>query len=71
MKTSENILILPSNSVILQNDEMTVSEYDGKLVVMNCKIENEQLIIQKGDYSFIELTGVNISYRSYKRVICE
>ena len=51
--------------------EVIEQNYDGKFVVMDCKIQGETIVLKKGTYSLEEMTGVSITYHKYEKVICE
>jgi hypothetical protein len=55
---------------VINNNKVIVEVYDGKYLIMNCEVENNNLIIHKGMYSFIEMTGIEIKYHEYKNVTC-
>lgn len=56
---------------VIEQNRAIISNYDGKFVVMNCKIQDETIILIKGSYSLEEMTGVSITYHEYSKVICE
>lgn len=56
---------------VIDNSKVVITNYEGKFLVMYCNVKGEQLYIEKGKYSFIEMTGVDIKYREYKKVECE
>lgn len=56
---------------VIENNRVIVSTYDGKFVVMNCEIQEEWLLIEKGTYSLEEMAGLKITYHEYDEVICK
>ena len=56
---------------VIEQNRAIVSDYDGKFVVMDCEIQGETIVLKKGKYSLEEMTGVSITYHTYKKVICE
>lgn len=56
---------------VIENNKAIVSTYDEKFVVMDCKIQGDTLVLQKGSYSLEEMTGVPITCFESQRVICE
>ena len=56
---------------VIEQNRAIVSSYDGKFVVMDCKIQGETIVLKKGTYSLEEMTGVSITYHKYEKVICE
>lgn len=56
---------------VIDNNKVVITNYEGKFLVMDCEVQGELLYIEKGKYSFIEMTGVDIKYCEYKNVECE
>ena len=56
---------------IIGTDRAIVSVYEGRFVVMNCKIQGETMILEKGTYQLEQMTGVPIEYKEFAYVICE
>lgn len=56
---------------IIGTDRAIVSVYEGRFVVMNCKIQGETMILEKGTYQLEQMTGVPIEYKEFTYVICE
>lgn len=56
---------------VIEQNRAIISNYDGKYVVMDCKIQDNEIILKKGTYSIEEMTGVTITYREYDKVICK
>lgn len=56
---------------VIENNRAVVSTYDGKFVVMDCKIQGETIILTKGTYRIEDMTDVTITYHNYDKVICE
>lgn len=56
---------------VIEQDRAIIENYDGKFVVMDCEIQNETIILNKGTYSLEEMTGVSITYHEYETVICK
>ena len=59
------------NYEVIEDNRAIVSCYEGKFVVMDCKIQGETLILNKGTYRLEEMTGKSISYHQYEKVVCE
>ena len=59
------------NYEVIEGNRAIVSCYEGKFVVMDCKIQGETLILNKGTYRLEEMTGKSISYHQYEKVVCE
>lgn len=55
---------------VIDDDKVVITNYEGKLLVMDCDVEGETLYIEKGKYSFIEMTDVDIKYKKYENVQC-
>lgn len=53
---------------IINNDKVVVTTYEGKFLVMDCEIEEQTLYIEKGNYSFTEMSGVDIKYVKFEDV---
>lgn len=56
---------------VIEGNRAIVSCYEGKFVVMDCKIQGETLVLNKGTYRLEEMTGKSISYHQYEKVVCE
>ena len=56
---------------VIEGNRAIVSCYEGKFVVMDCKIQGETLVLNKGTYRLEEMTGKSIRYHQYKKVVCE
>lgn len=56
---------------VIEDNRAVVSCYEGKFVVMDCKIQGETLILNKGTYRLEEMTGKSIRYHQYEKVVCE
>lgn len=55
---------------IIGNDKVVITNYEGKFLVMDCEIQGKVLKIkEKGKYSFIEMTNVDVQYNKYENVI--
>lgn len=59
------------NYEIINNNQVIVSEYDGKFLTMKCRINDKELVIDKGNYYFVEMTDKDIVYREFEKVDCE
>ena len=57
--------------VIKSDNKVIVEEYNGRFIIMNCEINDDKLLIEKAKYSFIDITGVEITYCKYKDVECK
>lgn len=55
---------------VIDDDKVVITNYEGKFLVMDCDVEGETLYIEKGKYSFIEMTDVDIKYKKYEDVQC-
>lgn len=55
---------------VINNNKVIIDIYDGKFLTMNCKVQNDELYIEKGKYSFIDMTESEITYHKFKIVIC-
>lgn len=56
---------------VIDNNKVVITNYDGKFLVMDCNVQGETLYIEKGKYSFIEMTDVDIKYNEYEDVQCK
>ena len=56
---------------VIEGNRAIVSCYEGKFVVMDCKIQGEILVLNKGTYRLEEMTGKSIRYHQYEKVVCE
>ena len=56
---------------VIEGNRAIVSCYEGKFVVMDCKIQGETLVLNKGTYRLEEMTGKSIRYHQYEKVVCE
>lgn len=56
---------------VIEDNRVIISNYDGKFVVMGCKIQGETIILNKGTCSLEKMTGVSITYHKYHKVICK
>lgn len=56
---------------VIDNNKVVITTYEGRFLVMDCDVQGEILYIEKGKYSFIEITGVDIEYHEYEDVQCE
>lgn len=56
---------------IIDKNQVIVSHYDGKYVVMDCDIGENNLTIVKGSYELIDMTGVKITYQEFNDVVCK
>lgn len=52
------------------DDNVVVSKYGGSLVLMDCEVTNETLVIRKGKCHFRRISGSNLNQRTFKTVIC-
>lgn len=59
------------NYEVIEDNRAIVSCYEGKFVVMDCKIQGETLILNKGTYRLEEMTGKSIRYHQYEKVVCD
>lgn len=59
------------NYEVIEGNRAIVSCYEGKFVVMDCKIQGETLILNKGTYRLEEMTGKSIRYHQYEKVVCD
>ncbi len=55
---------------VINDNQVIIDVYDGKFLTMNCKVQNDELHIKKGRYSFIDMTETEITYHKFKIVIC-
>lgn len=55
---------------VINDNQVIIDVYDGKFLTMNCKVQNDELHIEKGRYSFIDMTENEITYHKFKIVIC-
>lgn len=54
---------------MIGNDKVVITNYEGKFLVMDCEIQGKVLKIkEKGKYSFIEMTNVEVQYNKYENV---
>lgn len=56
---------------VIEGNRAIVSCYEGKFVVMDCKIQGETLVLNKGTYRLEEMTGKSICYHQYEKVVCD
>lgn len=56
---------------VIEGNRAIVSCYEGKFAVMDCKIQGETLVLNKGTYRLEEMTGKSIRYHQYEKVVCE
>lgn len=56
---------------IIDNRKAVLMLYKEKFLVMDCTINNNELIIKRGSYSFIEMNDVKIEYHKYDKVSVE
>ena len=57
---------------MINNELVVVSDYEGKFVVMECYVDDDNVLyINKGNYKLIEETDVMIFYNKFKDVECE
>ena len=56
------------NYEIIDGNQVIVDVYDGRFLVMNCKIEDGNLFIEKGKYSFVEMERNDIRYLKFENV---
>lgn len=56
---------------VIEGNRAIVSCYEGKFVIMDCKIQGETLVLNKGTYRLEEMTGKSIRYHQYEKVVCE
>lgn len=56
---------------IIGMNQAIVSAYDDKFVVMNCKIQDDKMILEKGKYQLEQMVGVSIVYKEFAKVICK
>lgn len=56
---------------VIEGNRAIVSCYEGKFVVMDCKIQGEILVLNKGTYRLEEMAGKSIRYHQYEKVVCE
>lgn len=59
------------NYEVIEGNRAIVSCYEGKFVVMDCKIQGETLVLNKGTYRLEEMTGKSIRYHQYEKVVCD
>lgn len=53
---------------VIEQNKAVVAIYDGKFVVIDCEIEGDKIILEKGKYSLQEMTGVSLTYHEYEKV---
>lgn len=53
---------------VIEQNKAVVAIYNEKFVVIDCEIDGETIILEKGKYSLQEMTGVSITYHEYKNV---
>lgn len=56
---------------VIDNNKVVITIYGERFLVMDCDVQGEILYIEKGKYSFIEITGVDIEYHEYEDVQCK
>lgn len=56
---------------IIGTTKAIVSVYDDKFVIMNCEIQGEKMILQKGICQLEEMTGNTITRRKFDTVVCK
>lgn len=56
---------------IINNNKVIVSVYEGKFLTMNCKINDSELVIKKGEYSLVKMEDEKITYQEFQNVICK
>lgn len=56
---------------VFEENNVIITNYEGKFLVMPCEIKDNTLIIRKGEYSLQEMKGQKITYQKYDSVICE
>lgn len=56
---------------VIEGNRAIVSCYEGKFVVMDCKIQGETLVLNKGTYRLEEMAGKSIRYHQYEKVVCD
>ena len=55
---------------VIEQNRVIISEYNNAFVVMDCKIQGDTLIIEKGEYRLEEMINTSITYHEYEQVIC-
>lgn len=53
---------------VIEQNKAVVAIYNEKFVVIDCEIDGETIILEKGKYSLQEMTGVSITYHEYENV---
>lgn len=53
---------------VIEQNKAVVAIYNEKFVVIDCEIDGETIIFEKGKYSLQEMTGVSITYHEYENV---
>lgn len=53
---------------IINKNKVVITTYEGKFLVMDCKIDGQRLYIEKGNYSFMEMSGFNMEYVKFEDV---
>ncbi len=53
------------------NNQVVLTEYDGKFLVMDCEIVNDILYIFNDDYVFVEKTEKPLKLKKYRKVLVE
>lgn len=53
---------------VIEQNKAVVATYNEKFVVIDCEIEGDTIILEKGKYSLQEMTGVSITYHEYENV---
>jgi len=56
---------------VVNGNQVIVSTYDDKFVVMNCIVDGENLSIEKGKCSLIQTEDLEVTYYEFKQVICK
>ena len=57
---------------IINNNKVIITEYKGKYIVCDCRIDNDnnELYISRGDYSIISMNDVKIKYKRFNKAYC-
>ncbi len=53
---------------VIEQNKAVVAIYNEKFVVIDCEIDGDTIILEKGKYSLQEMTGVSITYHEYEKV---
>lgn len=57
---------------IINNELVIVSEYEGCFVVMECSIDDKNVLnINKGKYKLVDVTDAEVDYKKFSDVKCE